>query len=193
MVYTKVLTRLTLNNGWRQIDCKLCDIKIVYICNLLNIKIMFSSMLLFFEFTAPEIMLILFVVLLLFGGEKLPGLAKGLGKGIREFKDASEGVKREITNQIDTFQAKKEAEAAAAPVQNPATNPVSEVPVAPTEAPAVIEHHDIVPVAEIGATAAIAEPVRNTAPVADPFKVHETPVEHVTPEPANTTTEEHKA
>jgi sec-independent protein translocase protein TatA len=77
---------------------------------------MFSSVLLFFEFTAPEIMLILFVVLLLFGGEKLPGLAKGLGKGIREFKDASEGVKREITNQIDTFQAKKDAEAAA--VQN---------------------------------------------------------------------------
>jgi len=162
---------------------------------------MFSQVFLFFEFTAPEIMLILFVVLLLFGGDKLPGLAKGLGKGIREFKDASEGVKREITSQIDTFQAKKEAEAAAvasqAPVTNPVTDPVSEVPVAPTEMPAVIEHHDeaIVPVAEIGSTAAVAEPVKNTAPVADPFKVHEAPVEHVTPEPANTTAhqEEHKA
>ena len=152
---------------------------------------MFSSVLLFFEFTAPEIMLILFVVLLLFGGEKLPGLAKGLGKGIREFKDASEGVKRELTNQIDTFQAKKEAEAAA--VQNPVTNPVSEVPVAPTEMPAVIEHHDTVPVAEIGVVASVAEPVKNTAAVADPFKVHETPVEHITPEAANTTHEEHKA
>ncbi|WP_461450065.1 twin-arginine translocase TatA/TatE family subunit [Mucilaginibacter sp.] len=152
---------------------------------------MFSSVLLFFEFTAPEIMLILFVVLLLFGGEKLPGLAKGLGKGIREFKDASEGVKREITNQIDTFQAKKDAEAAA--VQNPVTNPVSDVPVAPSEAPAVIEHHDTVPVAEIGATAAVAEPVRNTAPVADPFKVQEAPAVPVTPAEANTTHEEHKA
>jgi len=161
---------------------------------------MFSQVFLFFEFTAPEIMLILFVVLLLFGGDKLPGLAKGLGKGIREFKDASEGVKREITSQIDTFQAKKEAEAAATvaaqtPITNPVTNPVSEVPVAPTEMPAVIEHHDeaIVPVAEIG-SAAIVEPVKNTAVVADPFKVHEAPVEHVTPEPANTTAhEEHKA
>jgi len=155
---------------------------------------MFSQVFLFFEFTAPEIMLILFVVLLLFGGDKLPGLAKGLGKGIREFKDASEGVKREITSQIDTFQAKKEAEAAA--VQNPATNPVSEVPVAPTEMPAVIEHHSeaIVPVAEIGSVAAVVDPVRNTVPVADPFQVKEAPVEHVTPEPVNTTAnEEHKA
>ena len=150
---------------------------------------MFSQVFLFFEFTAPEIMLILFVVLLLFGGEKLPGLAKGLGKGIREFKDASEGVKREITSQIDTFQAKKEAETAA---QNPATNPVSDVPVAPTEAPAVIEHHDTVPVAEIGSLAAV-EPVKNTMPIAEPAHLKETPIERVVPEPANTAHEEHKA
>lgn len=71
---------------------------------------MFSSIFLFFEFSAPEIMLILFVTLLLFGGDKLPGLAKGLGKGIREFKDASEGVKREINNQIDNFESKKKEE-----------------------------------------------------------------------------------
>ena len=73
---------------------------------------MFSSVFLFFEFTAPEIMLILFVTLLLFGGDKLPGLAKGLGKGIREFKDASEGVKREINNQIDNYENKKKEEPA---------------------------------------------------------------------------------
>jgi len=36
-----------------------------------------------------EIVLILAVVLLLFGGKKIPELMKGLGKGIREFKDAS--------------------------------------------------------------------------------------------------------
>ncbi len=69
---------------------------------------MLSSVLCFFEFSAPEIMLILFVTLLLFGGDKLPGLAKGLGKGIREFKDASEGVKREINNQINEYDKKKE-------------------------------------------------------------------------------------
>ena len=48
----------------------------------------------------PEILMILFVVLLLFGGKKLPELARGLGKGIREFKDASDGVKKEIHNNI---------------------------------------------------------------------------------------------
>lgn len=49
----------------------------------------------------PEMMLILFAILLLFGGKKLPELARGLGKGIREFKDASEGVKREIHRNIN--------------------------------------------------------------------------------------------
>jgi len=37
----------------------------------------------------PEIIVILFIVLLLFGGRKIPELMKGLGKGIKEFKDAS--------------------------------------------------------------------------------------------------------
>jgi len=36
-----------------------------------------------------EILLILLIVLLLFGGRKIPELMKGLGKGIKEFKDAS--------------------------------------------------------------------------------------------------------
>ena len=38
-----------------------------------------------------EIILILAVVLLLFGGKKIPELMKGLGKGMKEFKDASKG------------------------------------------------------------------------------------------------------
>jgi sec-independent protein translocase protein TatA len=38
-----------------------------------------------------EIILILAIVLLLFGGKKIPELMKGLGKGIKEFKDASKG------------------------------------------------------------------------------------------------------
>ena len=50
----------------------------------------------------PEIMLIMVVILLLFGGKKLPELARGLGKGIRDFKDASEGVKREIHRNINS-------------------------------------------------------------------------------------------
>lgn len=41
-----------------------------------------------------EIILILAIVLLLFGGKKIPELMKGLGKGIREFKDASKGEEK---------------------------------------------------------------------------------------------------
>ena len=63
---------------------------------------MYSSILLFMNMGTPEILMILFVVLLLFGGKKLPELARGLGKGIREFKDASDGVKREIHNNINS-------------------------------------------------------------------------------------------
>lgn len=39
----------------------------------------------------PEILVILVVVLLLFGGKKIPELMKGLGTGIKEFKDAAKG------------------------------------------------------------------------------------------------------
>jgi sec-independent protein translocase protein TatA len=39
-----------------------------------------------------EIVLILGIVLLLFGGKKIPELMRGLGKGMKEFKDASKGV-----------------------------------------------------------------------------------------------------
>ena len=39
----------------------------------------------------PEIILILVIVLLLFGGRKIPELMRGLGRGVKEFKDASKG------------------------------------------------------------------------------------------------------
>ena len=49
-------------------------------------------MLLFLDAIKPtEIILILAIVLLLFGGKKIPELMRGLGQGIKEFKDASKG------------------------------------------------------------------------------------------------------
>jgi len=48
------------------------------------------------KFGAMEIILILAVVLLLFGGKKIPELMKGLGKGIKEFKDASKGEEKAV-------------------------------------------------------------------------------------------------
>jgi sec-independent protein translocase protein TatA len=45
-----------------------------------------------FGMGGPEMTLIVIALLLMFGGKKIPELMKGLGKGIKEFKDASNGV-----------------------------------------------------------------------------------------------------
>jgi sec-independent protein translocase protein TatA len=52
-------------------------------------------------FSGPHIILIALVVLLLFGGKKIPELMRGLGRGIREFKDAKDNVQREIEDHVN--------------------------------------------------------------------------------------------
>ena len=47
-----------------------------------------------------EILIILIIVLLLFGGKKIPELMRGLGRGMREFNDAKNNVRREIEDGI---------------------------------------------------------------------------------------------
>ncbi|MDX5418133.1 MAG: twin-arginine translocase TatA/TatE family subunit [Hymenobacteraceae bacterium] len=47
-----------------------------------------------------EVVLILFAILLLFGAKRIPELAKGLGRGIREFKDATKEIKTDIENSV---------------------------------------------------------------------------------------------
>ncbi|BAO76267.1 twin-arginine translocase TatA/TatE family subunit [Winogradskyella sp. PG-2] len=59
-----------------------------------------------------EIVFILFIVVLVFGADKLPEIARGLGKGMRTLKDATNDIKNEVTksakenNIIDTDVAK---------------------------------------------------------------------------------------
>lgn len=65
-----------------------------------------------------EILLILVVVLLLFGGKKIPELMRGLGKGIREFNDAKDNVRKEIEEGVSEKDRNRTTE-----------------PVAPTTAP----------------------------------------------------------
>ncbi len=48
-----------------------------------------------------EIIVILIIVLLLFGGKNIPELMRGLGKGVREFNDAKSNVKREIEDGVN--------------------------------------------------------------------------------------------
>lgn len=49
----------------------------------------------------PEILLIAFIALLLFGGKKIPELMHGLGKGIKTFKDGMNGIEKEIEKTVD--------------------------------------------------------------------------------------------
>jgi len=49
----------------------------------------------------PELLLILAVILVLFGGQKIPELARGLGKGMREFKKAQADIESEFHKAVD--------------------------------------------------------------------------------------------
>ena len=67
-----------------------------------------QTTLLFLNLGGQEIFLILIVVLLLFGGQKIPELMRGLGKGISEFNKAKNSVEDEIRQGIrDADQPKK--------------------------------------------------------------------------------------
>ena len=56
----------------------------------------------FFNLGPWEILLILIVILILLGARRLPELARGLGQGINEFRDAVDSSKKEIIDGIDT-------------------------------------------------------------------------------------------
>jgi sec-independent protein translocase protein TatA len=55
----------------------------------------------------PELLVIVFVILLLFGAKKLPELAQGLGKGIREFKKAMRDTTDEVKGSTDVSNSNK--------------------------------------------------------------------------------------
>lgn len=66
-----------------------------------------QASLLFLGLQPTEIFLIVFALLLLFGAKKIPELARGLGRGIREFKDATKEVKKNIEEEISETPAKE--------------------------------------------------------------------------------------
>lgn len=69
------------------------------------------STILLFNFFGPEMLIILFAILLLFGGRKIPELMRGLGRGIREFNDAKNKVSEELNEGLDESKdSKKELE-----------------------------------------------------------------------------------
>jgi sec-independent protein translocase protein TatA len=73
----------------------------------------FDVLALFQDIGIPEVIIILAVALLLFGAKRLPEIGKGLGKGLREFKDATKGladdVKAGVKDEPSPAAAKTEA------------------------------------------------------------------------------------
>lgn len=64
---------------------------------------------LLFNFFGPEMLVVLFAILLLFGGKKIPELMRGIGKGIREFNTARSSLESELKEGMDAAE-RKEAE-----------------------------------------------------------------------------------
>ena len=60
-----------------------------------------SILLLFGTFGAGELIVVALVILLLFGGKKIPELMKGLGKGVKSFKQGMNEVEEEIKKSVD--------------------------------------------------------------------------------------------
>jgi sec-independent protein translocase protein TatA len=63
---------------------------------------MLNSIFLLFGLGGSEMIVIMIIILLLFGGKKIPELMKGLGKGMKEFKDASKGENSDNTGASTT-------------------------------------------------------------------------------------------
>ena len=55
----------------------------------------------FLFISGAEIFFIMFIVVMVFGADKIPGIARGLGKGMRQLKDATEDIKQEIQKSAD--------------------------------------------------------------------------------------------
>ncbi len=57
-----------------------------------------KQLLLFGNFGAGELIIIALIVLLLFGGKKIPELMKGIGKGVKSFKDGVKGIEEDLNS-----------------------------------------------------------------------------------------------
>lgn len=65
---------------------------------------------LLFNFLGPEMLVVFFAILLLFGGKKIPELMRGIGRGIREFNTARSSLEQELKEGLNE-QERKEKEA----------------------------------------------------------------------------------
>jgi sec-independent protein translocase protein TatA len=66
-----------------------------------------QTLIILFSLGMPEILLIALVVLLIFGGKKIPELMRGLGKGVNEFKKGMKDIEEQINEEGDKKEEKK--------------------------------------------------------------------------------------
>ena len=69
-----------------------------------------NPFILLFSLGGPEVIIILFAILLLFGGKKIPELMRGMGKGIKEFNNARATIETELKESMKEIEEKKKTE-----------------------------------------------------------------------------------
>lgn len=69
-----------------------------------------NILLLFGTLGTTEIIIIVFVILLLFGGKKIPELMRGMGKGVRSFKEGMNEIEKEVKDSVNNEGEKDNAE-----------------------------------------------------------------------------------
>jgi sec-independent protein translocase protein TatA len=133
---------------------------------------------------APEMMLIFVIVLVLFGGQKLPEFARGLGKSIREFKKAAAGVEEEFKRALEEDERKAtQAKLAAAAAATPPSDQLA-LHQAPEITEEFVDHAAGVSTPATNDTAPIAESVVTPAPATDTAPVTEETIKPLVPHAA---------
>ncbi len=84
----------------------------------------------------PEIIVILVIALIIFGPTKLPEVARGIGKGIREFKDMTMGVERSMKDEFEAIIKDGEERPSSADKATPADKATAPEPTAADDAKA---------------------------------------------------------
>ena len=88
----------------------LCLVPILTFSNIVDMVSLLGLIpLLFGNLGVAEVLIIAFVILLLFGGKKIPELMRGLGKGVSSFKQGMNDIQNEITKPASTADSGKSA------------------------------------------------------------------------------------
>ena len=88
--------KITKNVDWRKVPCIKLKNEYLYKVEPIKKRNTMKSLLFLQNLGAGEIIIIALVVLLLFGGKKIPELMRGIGKGVRSFKEGINDVEKEI-------------------------------------------------------------------------------------------------